>query len=145
MKLQIVEFYEDENDKKNKKLTGSMHVYLVDYDIDIRGVDVSLDDGKPWITLPSIIRYDKITKQDVRFPVLQFGNRQKTLKLRAALIKAALEYIHKNVLNKKPNVKKKFNKKKKPVKTFDEKQKEVGEILKKKVFYDLKTLKTKRI
>ena len=107
MKVEVIEFYQDLNDKKKKILRGSCHVYLEELDIDLRGIDVVFDNGKPWITLPTIINYDLDAKKDVMFPVIQFSNREKTLELRKSVAKAVKKFVHDNILKKKgDNIKK---------------------------------------
>ena len=101
MKVEVIEFYQDLNDKKKKILRGSAHVYLEELDIDLRGVDVVFDNGKPWITLPTIINYDLDQKKDVMFPVIQFSNREKTMDMRRSVAKAVKKFVLDNILKKK--------------------------------------------
>ena len=106
MEVKFIAFYEEIFDKEKKVLKGSAHVYIVDLDMDLRGVDVLFEAGKAWITLPSQTRYDKEKQKDVRYPIIQFANREKTLILRKAVIKCVTKYINTNILRPKKKTRK---------------------------------------
>jgi len=79
MKVELIEFYEEINDKENRILKGSAHIYIEDLDMDLRGVECTFEKNTHWITLPVLYKFDKELKKRVRFPVIQFANRDKTL------------------------------------------------------------------
>ena len=108
MQCKVIEFYQEFNNKKKKILKGTCHVHIDDegLGLDLRGIDVRFNQGKPWITLPVLTKFDKELNKDVTFPVLQFSDREKTLELRRCVYKAVKAYILNNVIKKKKNCKK---------------------------------------
>lgn len=85
MKIEIVEAYATQ--EKNKY---SMHVYLPDEDLDIRGIHVIF--GKKWLFyLPSRINIDEGVT--VRFPLISFCNPEKSKDFLNSLIEKGTSYM----------------------------------------------------
>ena len=94
MEIEIVEFYLTE--KKGNKFTGSLHVYLIESGIDLRGIFVGFNfkkDPKWRFFMPSKKGYDEELKKEVQYPVFQFADRAKQKELLDALYDKARPYI----------------------------------------------------
>ena len=74
MKIEIVGFYKNLDPKF--KIIGTLHVYLVDLDLDIRGIAVHKA-GKLWFyKIPGRNCIDSETKEKVWFPYISFSNKE---------------------------------------------------------------------
>ena len=96
MKIEIVEFYPIF--KKNNDIKGTMHIYIIDYELDIRGIFVTKQKKHWWFEMPYRSQYEKETKKEVRFPVICFTNQEKNDEFFKLLIENGKEYINKNFL-----------------------------------------------
>jgi hypothetical protein len=68
MRIEIIAFYP--LNKKNKKKVGTIHAYLPDVDIDVRGIGVFTGaKGNFFIQPPSMVGDDKI-----KYPCISFVN-----------------------------------------------------------------------
>jgi hypothetical protein len=95
MNIEIVEFYPNKDFPKNRKLLGHLHVYLIDYDMDIRCVSVIKRNVKKndyLVLLPSRMVIDEEGKS-VRIPLISFANRDKHKMLLEEIKKKGIEYI----------------------------------------------------
>lgn len=81
MKVEIVEFYEEERDDTRQRLRGSLHVFLPELNIDIRGCTVSKKKNYWHITLPFRKGFDHEKSEFVRYPVFSFLDREKNNEL----------------------------------------------------------------
>ena len=99
MKVEVVEFYPTEKDDSKQILKGSLHVYLPDMDVDLRGVMVRKRKDSWYFGLPSLFGKDPETGKMVRFPVFAFVNRDKTRELRNNIIEEGKRYIKENISN----------------------------------------------
>lgn len=119
MDVEIVEFYPIT--KEEGRFAGSLHVYIIDLHIDLRGIYVTFDQKREtkWkFTFPWIKTVDFETKEEVKFPVIQFSDRKKNFALMKQIRYRGKPYIQKNFLGmdveeppkaeKKPFVKKPF-------------------------------------
>jgi hypothetical protein len=82
MDVEIVEFYPFKKD--GNSFSGSLHVYIIDLKLDLRGVFVSYNPSKPkkWrFSLPSKKVTDFDTKEVHRYPVINFTDRDINLNL----------------------------------------------------------------
>ncbi len=102
MNIEIVDFYVMERDDSKKKLNGSMHVYIVDLDIDLRGLFVTRKNKQIFIYLPTKSGIDTETKEIVYFPIFSFGDMKKTQQLVKDILEVGRPYIWEKVLNVKP-------------------------------------------
>lgn len=71
MKIEFVEFY-PYHSKKVYIIHGSLHVYIIDWKLDIRGVYVRITNNKFWFRLPHLSSVDAETGSFVGFPVISF-------------------------------------------------------------------------
>jgi hypothetical protein len=100
MDIEVVEFYTMERNDEKQTLVGSLHVYLTEMDVDLRGVLVKKRKDSWYFELPFLFGKDPETKQKVKFPVFSFVNREKTSELRNVVRDKGKDYIIKNVLAK---------------------------------------------
>lgn len=75
MKVEIVGFYK--NTDKKTKIKGTLHVYLVDFDLDIRGIAVHKGAKGGWFyQMPGRKTLDAETKEMVWYPHISFSDKQ---------------------------------------------------------------------
>lgn len=92
MKVEVIEFYPS----TSKKIYGTVHVYLEEYDIDLRGVYIRKVKNSFFVSLPHQKASDENKKENgksVTFPVLTFANPQKAKDLKDSVIKAVLDFL----------------------------------------------------
>lgn len=80
MKFEFVEFYPS-NEKNRKKhdspnLLGTVHIYLIDFQIDLRGIRVLKSGNKIFFFIPHIQTHDHETGEKVRYPVFRLNNQK---------------------------------------------------------------------
>lgn len=98
IELEVVEFYPNKHDKIKDFLSGTLHVYLISHDIDIRGIYVRKK-GKHWFFgMPYAWGTDPDTKQKVKFPVFTFTNRRMTEQVQKLSIELGRKYIEEKYL-----------------------------------------------
>lgn len=127
--LEIVEFYEKE--KTDKKITGTLHIYLIEEEIDIRGINVLIHKGKYFFFVPLKKDVDE-NGQTVFYPVFHYANQNKADKFKEELKRLGVEFLENNY----PDIRK-FYKNDLP-KTYVE-----GHLKKKETIYKPKTFKQK--
>lgn len=99
MKIEIQEFFPVKPRNKSHDLSGTLSVYVIDYDLDIRGIVVSRYKGKYFIQLPSKPAFDEDGKQKVengrkmRYPTVTFVSKDKQDALMQEIRKKAPEFI----------------------------------------------------
>lgn len=98
MNIEIVGFYALERNDKKQKLTGTMHVYLIDYGIDLRGVYVDKMKERWFFMIPNRTGIDEETKQKVTYPVFTFTDNSKHKEMMKTIREKGKEYITKNIL-----------------------------------------------
>jgi hypothetical protein len=97
MEIEIVEFYETFRDEEKHTLKGTLHIYLVDLQLDLRGLQV-LVEKKFWrINIPHQRGKDPDTGEIVQYPVFAFMDREKTRQLIDLMRKKGREFIMKKV------------------------------------------------
>lgn len=98
MKIEVVEFYPFKRCDEEKILKGSMHIYIIDLNADLRGVLVSKK-GNNWnFQFPHFYTIDQETKKRIRFPVLNFVDKKTNHSLMKEIIKEGKKYIIENFL-----------------------------------------------
>jgi DNA-binding cell septation regulator SpoVG len=107
MRIEIVGFYEIERNDEKKFLKGTMHIYLIELGIDIRGLTVLRDNNKILIYMPQKISPDEETKEKIRYPIFQFTDMAKNKELIQEIRKLGVPFIKEEVLKME---KKKFKK-----------------------------------
>jgi hypothetical protein len=84
MEVELIDFFPPK--KIIKGMWGYLHVYLIDYDLDIRGIEVrKINKGgvTVWMPLKEGQRFD--TGQKVLYTTVQFANKLKNTALREAI------------------------------------------------------------
>lgn len=100
MKLEVIEFYTDKRDDAKQFLEGSMHVYLPEIDVDLRGVRVIKKKNYWKFIAPRKQGVDPDTQLTVKYPVFTFANEKKHKELLHLIKTKGVEYVTKQVLNK---------------------------------------------
>lgn len=77
--IEIVNFYPAVREDNKQFLQGSLHVYLYDLDIDLRGVFISKKKDYWYFSLP--LKIAKDDGQTVKYPIVSFRDRGKTNQL----------------------------------------------------------------
>lgn len=104
LQIEIVDFYQDY--KKGNNIKGSLHVYIIDYEMDIRGILVSHIKKKWWFDLPFRFAIDAETNEKVKYPVISFSNKEKHDQLFNLIKSVGKNYIVDNFLKTEPVAKK---------------------------------------
>ena len=102
MNIEIVGFYPLVFDKKKPFLEGTLHIYIIDLDIDIRGIYV-INQKKRWIfRMPHKRTIDSDTKESVGYPIFSFTNAERNAFLLKAIINQGSIFMdkHKKDLDK---------------------------------------------
>lgn len=76
MKFELVEFYAIDN-KEFPKTLGTVHIYAIDCELDIRGILVTKQAKGIYFNLPHYNAKDQETGENVRYPHIRWTN-QKT-------------------------------------------------------------------
>jgi len=97
MKIELIEFYPGKS-PKNKNFVGNAHIYLIDADIDVRGIAVFRIKNGYFVRMPDRFSKDLKTGKEVRFPVIRFANNMK----QQAMIKEVVRLVTEH-LNEKKN------------------------------------------
>lgn len=97
MKFEYVDFYPLKS-KKHKNVVGTVHIYAIDCELDIRGIIVSINGRSMFFNLPHYKAIDSETREEVRYPHIRWTNE--------ATHKEMMDFLHQNV---KPEIKKRLN------------------------------------
>lgn len=92
MKIELIEIYKEKTNNKN--FIGTAHVYLIDYEMDLRGIGVFKGNKGYYCKLPYRYSVDPETKNVVGYPVINFTNIAKQKELNnmiLAVVKAKME------------------------------------------------------
>lgn len=98
MKIEVVDFFFLKKDKSFKKFCGTMHIYLIEYEMDIRGICVMHTKKKFFFEMPHRMAFDEEEQKVVRYPHLRFTNPAKHKEFMQELIYKGTKYIMENVL-----------------------------------------------
>lgn len=96
MNIEVIEFYSEHEDQEKRMLKGTLHVYIVDYGIDIRSILVSKSKNFWFFGLPQRFGIDKDTKAKVTYPIFSFVDREKNDDLKQLIFKEGKAYIERN-------------------------------------------------
>lgn len=96
MQIEIVDFFPKKVDRDNQFLRGHLHIYLIDIQMDLRGVCVSRDKEKWRFFLPSGIGKDHETGNEVRYLIASFTASGVNKSIVDWLRQNGPEYIKKN-------------------------------------------------
>lgn len=92
MTFEVVEFYPNTIEKDY--IQGSVHVYWIEENLDIRGVYYRKKLGKDRVCMPHMIGKNPDTGKQVRYPVLNFLEPEKNKLILKAVKKAVKEYMN---------------------------------------------------
>jgi hypothetical protein len=95
MNIEIVGFYL--NLDKRKKIFGTFHVYLIDFDIDLRGIPVFKGKAGYIIHFPHSTGIDEETKKPVRYPIFSFSDPEKHKELLGDIRQKGMDYLKNNI------------------------------------------------
>ena len=93
MEVEVVEFYEKKRKDKKKILSGTMHVYIPELDMDIRGIRVARKQTRWFFFPPSGTALDEETKKWIYYPLVDFVNPEKKRAFITAIRQAGIKYI----------------------------------------------------
>lgn len=95
MQVEVVEFYPDMT--MREPYIGTLHVYLPEYDIDLRGIRI-IERGKVGFVyhMPEMFTKDNEGKK-VRYPIWHFTNKEKQAEFIRILQKEGNPYISKAI------------------------------------------------
>lgn len=126
MEIEIVEFYEFKRDEKKQRLEGTLHVYLINEKIDLRGIYLVRHKNKVYIQMIYKKAIDLDTKEEVSYPIFSYADPKKNKELLEAIREKGGEYVLKNTAFKKmmpttfkKNPDKKVNKPRSKPESFD--------------------------
>lgn len=88
MKFELVEFYPEQH-KKFKDTVGTVHIYAIDCQLDIRGILVTKRGKAMYFTLPHFKAKDQETGEIVRYPHIRWTNQDTH--------KEMLDFLHREV------------------------------------------------
>ncbi|MDD3471515.1 MAG: hypothetical protein PHS86_01925 [Syntrophaceae bacterium] len=95
MKIELVEFYPYQKPSTHKKSgwtrVGTVHVYLIDFEMDLRGIIVTKKGKCFRFNMPHFRAYDQETGEKVMYPHVRFTNNEKQ--------KALMDFLFQNVLD----------------------------------------------
>lgn len=100
MDVEIIEVYPDTIERAKGFCKGTLHMYIADLDLDIRGAFFFYKAGNCFVRMPGKKGYDQDTDSWVRYPCVGFTNREKTKKLLEVASQLAKVYIEENVLKR---------------------------------------------
>lgn len=92
MKIEIVEFYPFAKQSPNS-LYGTLHVYICDLEMDLRGVEFYRDKVKWHVLMPYRWGTDPNTGKKCRYPIINLTNKRKNDLLKSEIKKLGIKYI----------------------------------------------------
>lgn len=98
-KFELVEFYPAPAANKRKDFIGTVHIYDIKCELDIRGIYVMKAGKKLFFHLPHFFSIEPETGKETRYPHLRFTNEKKHQEMMDFLHKEVTEEILK-VINK---------------------------------------------
>lgn len=99
MDVEIVEFYPIKDTlKENGYLSGTLHVYVIDLDLDVRGFYIKKSDRGWVVRMPQFVGKD-INGESYKYPSIDFTNREKQKSLIKSVRAAGRKYIEENYIN----------------------------------------------
>jgi hypothetical protein len=93
MDIEVVEFYPNRTCFRKGCMFGTMHIYIIDTEQDIRGVKVFKKDKCYFFKMPYFIGYDEETKENVTYPMFSFTDVEKNKALMDAIVQRGTAYI----------------------------------------------------
>ena len=94
MNIEIVEFYQSDKNDKSQVLKGTLHIYIEEWDMDLRGIQVIKNKHRWMFWMPKKMAFDREVSQKVYFPVIGFANPENQKKLTDAIREKAIPFIN---------------------------------------------------
>lgn len=91
--MEVVEFYPFDPITNPKKFKGTLHVYLIDLEMDIRGIVVVKQGKGIFIDLPRKMYIDEDTDERKTYPIVSFSDSKKTRALYLSIKELGKKYI----------------------------------------------------
>lgn len=105
--IEVVEFYRMLERPSKKRAFGSLHVYIEEGSIDLRGIRVFHPKKGIWFFhLPTVRTLDRETQKEVVFPIFSYLDKKKDLELKEKIREVAIPYIEQKIKEKKQKKKK---------------------------------------
>lgn len=111
MQIEVVEFYPSQEIKKITDVTGSLSVYIIDMEMDLRGVIFQRKNNRIYISSPVRFYKEEETGRLRTYPVITFTDPEKQKDFTDSLIAAVkafmVEYLsnfEKGLMQKKSSV-----------------------------------------
>lgn len=98
MELEFVDFYPEPPKKvqgKNKIRVGTAHIYVIDLELDLRGIHVLKSQNKLHYGIPWVKTIDISTCKNVSYPIFSFLDKTHNLKIIKFLEEVATPQIEK--------------------------------------------------
>lgn len=73
-RFEFVEFYKAKKNPKFKSFLGTLHIYFIDCQMDIRGISVTRNGKRLFYILPHFSSFDEELQKNVKYPILRFTN-----------------------------------------------------------------------
>ena len=93
MEIEIVEAYLIKRDAQAQPKGWSLHVYIPEWEMDLRGIWMFKKESGWIIQMPHLTNFDEDEQKKIRFPVISFSDSEKIRKLKEEIKKKAIEYI----------------------------------------------------
>ena len=113
MNIEIQEFYPAKSQNKKCDLSGTLSIYLIDHDIDIRGVTVNRINGRYYFRLPTKIALDDKGNhlfedgKKIRYPTVTFASYEKQQALMETIRIEGTKFIEQKLTETPPKTLKK--------------------------------------
>lgn len=91
MEIKIIEFYP--SFITNNRISGTLHIHIPSFGMDMRGIQVYAPKGKYQFFIPTKRQYDPDAKQTIVFPVLDFSDKKVKRDFLLSIATAAVPYI----------------------------------------------------
>ncbi len=93
-KIEIIEYYPLIKKNKKQNFIGTMHIYLVDEEMDVRGVYVfKKEDNKYKFVMPHKYSKDLESGKNEWYPIINFTSQRKNKDLSKALYIKGTDYV----------------------------------------------------
>jgi hypothetical protein len=101
MKIEVVEYYPDVRSIRPPE--GTLHVYYIDRELDIRGIKCFKKNDKWYIDIPHYYTTDEETQLRVRYPVISFIDKKEQKELLKLIREQGKIYIEEKLKSEKPD------------------------------------------
>lgn len=92
MKFEFVDFYplaDEIKEKMKKNVVGTVHIYAIDCQLDIRGILVSSYANGMYFNIPNFVGFDPDSGKKIRYPVIGWTQKETHQEM--------MDFLHKEV------------------------------------------------